>query len=221
MKIKLIIAIVFLFGIFTQGEAQIQNRKDQEKKTSKTGIERKIDKSPKLKALETKDTPRPRSEKQVPSGDLNQDASVQRVGDKQVRFHNGSFSTNEIYFIRDTEKISPSSFSMLDEIAKYILDIPDFSFHLTILAHTSGEANAKANEELSKARANSIKIYFNTKHGINKNQISIVGKDYQGIRADKQSDGEEIAISHVEFKIDKAVPKTRDGEKSDFKKESL
>lgn len=217
MKIKLIIAIVFLFGILIQTEAQVRK---SDKRNAKTKVEGKIENENNLKTSKTTyDTPRPRLQKQV-SGSVQDNTNLSPDVKKQVRFENGYFSTNEIYFVKRSDRIQSSSYEILDHLAKYIIGTPDH-WHLTIIAHTAGEENSKANEELSKARANSIKIYFNTKYGLNKNQISVVGKDYKGIKTNSQSDADEIAISHLEFKFDKEVPKTSNGVKSDFKKESL
>ena len=113
--------------------------------------------------------------------------------------------TEKIQFAYDSDKIESVSFSLLDEIAKVMVDNPQIA-KVSIEGHSDKQGAAAYNRKLSKRRANSVRTYLINK-GVAKKRL-----DTQGFGPDQPiADGDDEAAHElnrrVEFRIAKQGPK--------------
>jgi hypothetical protein len=80
---------------------------------------------------------------------------------------------DRIEFEHDSWQITPEMFKSLDLVLKFLLDNP--TYRLKVSGHTNSDGNAQDNMILSQKRAESIREYFITKGGMDKNRIEAVG----------------------------------------------
>ncbi|PVX52036.1 OmpA family protein [Balneicella halophila] len=86
----------------------------------------------------------------------------------------GAFTTNDILFSSGSDKIEPSSASILNEIGVAMKSAPDARF--LIIGHTDSDGSDSANQKLSQDRATAVKNYLVEKFGIDANNLMCVGK---------------------------------------------
>lgn len=77
-----------------------------------------------------------------------------------------------IQFATGSATLLPTSFTVLDDVHKVLVDAP--SMELRIEGHTDNEGNETANYRLSKERAESVKVYL-TSRGVESSRIEVVG----------------------------------------------
>lgn len=84
----------------------------------------------------------------------------------ELVFHN-------IHFEVDKAELLPQSYPVLDELAEILKDNPDVV--IEIQGHTDSDASRTYNQNLSEARANTVKNYLINTHGINSSRLIAVG----------------------------------------------
>lgn len=109
----------------------------------------------------------------------------------------GTFSSSDILFATGSDQIEPSSNKILDEVGQLMASD---NWNLTIIGHTDSDGDAKANESLSLNRANSVKSYLISNHGINMNRIQVMGKGESEPIADNSTVAGKAQNRRVEFK---------------------
>ncbi len=83
------------------------------------------------------------------------------------------FTFRNIYFDFNKATIRPESYPVLDSIAQVLKDNP--TMRVEIGGHADERGSRAYNFKLTDARANSVKTYFVTKHGINAGRLIAVG----------------------------------------------
>jgi OOP family OmpA-OmpF porin len=86
----------------------------------------------------------------------------------------GKFSTTEILFDANSDKIKPESNNIIANIGKILLDHP--TLNVKIIGHTDNDGLASNNIILSKKRAEAVKTRFVYGFGIDENRIITDGK---------------------------------------------
>lgn len=84
----------------------------------------------------------------------------------------GNFSTSNILFASGSDKIQPSSFKLLNEIAALIRTDPAT---FSIVGHTDSDGDENTNRSLSLQRAESVKKYLISK-GVSASKLQTVGR---------------------------------------------
>ena len=86
---------------------------------------------------------------------------------------NGKLELKEkLFFAWNRAQIKPTSFSILDEVVKFLNDNP--STNLRIEGHTDSSGNARHNHRLSQRRAESVKAYLTGK-GVVRTRLTAKG----------------------------------------------
>jgi OOP family OmpA-OmpF porin len=86
----------------------------------------------------------------------------------------GKFSTNEILFDVNSDKIKPESNKIITEIGNLLVENP--AVKVKIIGHTDSDGDAAANLTLSKKRAESVKTRLIYGFGIDESRLSSDGK---------------------------------------------
>lgn len=86
----------------------------------------------------------------------------------------GKFVTSGILFDFQSATIKPESYGILKEIGTALQDNPDVKINIT--GHTSNDGDATANIELSKKRAESVKIFLQRNFSIDVSRMTTDGK---------------------------------------------
>ncbi len=86
----------------------------------------------------------------------------------------GKFSTNEILFDVNSDKIKPESNNIITEIGKVLVENPPVKFK--IIGHTDSDGDATANITLSKKRADAVKMRLVYGFGIDETRLTTDGK---------------------------------------------
>jgi OmpA-OmpF porin, OOP family len=109
----------------------------------------------------------------------------------------GKFSTNEILFDINSDKIKPESNTIIADIGKLLAENP--TVRVKIIGHTDSDGDAAANIILSKKRAEAVKMRLVYGFGIDDSRIETDGKGAtQALNTNKTP--EEKAINRrVEF----------------------
>lgn len=111
----------------------------------------------------------------------------------------GTFTTNEILFDTNKATIKPSSKTVLEELAKVLLENP--SIKIGITGHTDADGNQKDNQILSEKRAESVANYFTSNFGIPKSRFKTYGKGATEPVADNATEMGKKQNRRVEFNI--------------------
>jgi outer membrane protein OmpA-like peptidoglycan-associated protein len=82
-------------------------------------------------------------------------------------------TTNQIYFLSDSDDLTPVSLPALDAIAGFLRVNTDEQ--LVIEGHTDNIGGDQHNRGLSERRASSVKAYLVTKHGIASERLNPIG----------------------------------------------
>lgn len=85
----------------------------------------------------------------------------------------GRWSTSGILFNSNSDEIQPESYGVLREVG---MALKDSAYKVSIIGHTDGDGDAKANLELSKKRATAVKAYLVEKFGWKEENIEVIGK---------------------------------------------
>jgi outer membrane protein OmpA-like peptidoglycan-associated protein len=102
----------------------------------------------------------------------------------------GKFSTNGILFDYQSGTIRPESGPVLKEIADVLTGAP--MIKVKVIGHTSSDGDDKANLELSKKRAEAVKVYITSQFSIPADRIVIEGKgETQPVGDNKTKEGRE------------------------------
>jgi OmpA-OmpF porin, OOP family len=109
----------------------------------------------------------------------------------------GKFTTNEILFDTNSDKIKPESNNIISEIGKLLTE--NAGVNIKIIGHTDNDGDAAANMVLSKKRAEAVKMRLAYGFGIEETRIQTDGKGASmPLNANKTA--EEKAINRrVEF----------------------
>ncbi len=86
----------------------------------------------------------------------------------------GKFVTRGILFDVNSDKIKPESAGVLKEIGTVLKENP--TVKVKIVGHTGADGDDKANMELSKRRAESVKNYLVKELGITADNLTTEGK---------------------------------------------
>lgn len=86
----------------------------------------------------------------------------------------GRFSTTGILFDVNADRIKPSSFPVLKEIADVLRSNP--SIQVRIVGHTDSDGDAAANQSLSERRATAVKNSLSKEFGIDAARMQTAGK---------------------------------------------
>jgi len=110
------------------------------------------------------------------------------------------FTFRNIYFDFNKATIRPESYPILDSIAQVLKDNP--TMKVEIGGHADERGTRAYNYRLTDARANSVKTYFVTKHGIDPKRLIAIGygEDRPVIPGAKTEDEHQMN-RRVEFKI--------------------
>ena len=109
----------------------------------------------------------------------------------------GNASTSEIRFAVNSDVIEPASFAIIDQVGKVLVSNPNVNLKIT--GHTDSDGEDADNLALSINRANSVKTYLITKHGISGSRLSIDGKgESSPVQANTTAQGK-AANRRVEF----------------------
>lgn len=109
----------------------------------------------------------------------------------------GRFSTNEILFDVNSDKIKPESNTILSEIGKVLSE--NATVNIKIIGHTDNDGDAAANMVLSKKRAEAVKMRLVYGFGIDEARILTDGKG-ASVPLNANKTPEEKAINRrVEF----------------------
>lgn len=109
----------------------------------------------------------------------------------------GSFSTTGILFDFQSAVIKPESYGVIKEIAGVLAENP--SLKIKVIGHTSSDGDDKANMELSKQRAASVKDALVKEFGIDNSRIDTEGKGETQPIADNKTKEGKAANRRVEF----------------------
>jgi OmpA-OmpF porin, OOP family len=109
---------------------------------------------------------------------------------------NGSFSTNEILFAVNSDKIQASSNKVLDEVANALKQAS--SIKVKIIGHTDSDGDATKNKSLSEKRAMAVMNALSTR-GIAKSRMSTEGKGDTEPIAENNTDSGKAKNRRVEF----------------------
>ncbi len=110
------------------------------------------------------------------------------------------FTFRNIYFDFNSARIRPESYPVLDSIAQMLKDNP------TVIVEIGGHADTRGtrayNKKLTQARANSVKEYLVTRHGIDPSRLIAVGygEDFPVVYPER-SEADYQMNRRVEFKI--------------------
>lgn len=100
----------------------------------------------------------------------------------------GGFTTNEILFATNSDKIQSSSFSILKEIGQAMESAPDVSFMIT--GHTDSDGDAASNQTLSEKRAKAVKEYLVSNFNIKPANLKTSGKgESDPVASNSSADG--------------------------------
>lgn len=110
----------------------------------------------------------------------------------------GGFSTTKILFDSGSDKLKTESYNFLDKVGKTLES--DASLKVTIIGHTDSDGDSKANLELSKRRAVSVKAYLTTHFKIVENNLQTDGKGENEPTSDNNGAEGKAKNRRVEFK---------------------
>ena len=113
--------------------------------------------------------------------------------------------TEKIQFAYDSAEIEEVSFSLLDEIAKVLVDNPQIA-KVRIEGHTDKQGKAAYNKKLSQKRARSVMAYLIGKD-VAKDRLVAVGHGSEKPIADGDDEAAHELNRRVEFNIVKQGPK--------------
>jgi OOP family OmpA-OmpF porin len=106
---------------------------------------------------------------------------------------------DKIQFEWDKATILPTSYGLLDQVAKVIIDNPHIK-KLQIEGHASADGNARHNQQLSEQRAASVRAYL-TSHGVAATTLVSKGFGIDRPIADNGTPTGREANRRVEFNI--------------------
>ena len=86
----------------------------------------------------------------------------------------GKFSTTGILFATNSASIQPASYGTLKDIAAVLKE--NSGIQVKIVGHTDNDGNAAANLELSKRRADAVKVMLVKEFGIDESRLQTDGK---------------------------------------------
>ncbi len=122
------------------------------------------------------------------------------VGEPDTRnklINDGKFSTTGILFDVNSDKIQPTSYGVLKEIANTLDE--NTGVKIKIVGHTDSDGDDASNMALSKKRAEAVKAFLNKEFGIDKSRMETDGKG-ETQSADKSNTAEGKANNRrVEF----------------------
>jgi outer membrane protein OmpA-like peptidoglycan-associated protein len=110
----------------------------------------------------------------------------------------GGFSTTKILFDSGSDKLKNESFTFLDKIGKALES--DSSLKVTVIGHTDSDGDSKANLDLSKKRAASVKSYLISKFKIAESNLQTDGKGESDPATDNSTADGKAKNRRVEFK---------------------
>lgn len=100
----------------------------------------------------------------------------------------GEFTTNEILFATNSDKIQSSSFAILKEIGATMESAPTMKFMIT--GHTDSDGDETANQTLSEKRAAAVKAYLIENFEIKGTNLKASGKgESDPVASNKTADG--------------------------------
>lgn len=109
----------------------------------------------------------------------------------------GKFSTTEILFDTNSDKIKPESNAIIADIGKILIDNPGLK--IKIIGHTDSDGNPAANQTLSVKRAEAVKMRFVYGFGIDETRIITDGKGSSEALNTNKTPEEKAANRRVEF----------------------
>ncbi len=112
---------------------------------------------------------------------------------------------DKVQFRFGSAELDPVSFSLLDEVAKMLVDNPQIDL-LQVEGHTDAVGSDAANKKLSQARAESVRTYLAGKN-VNKKRLVAKGFGEEKPIADNATQEGADANRRVEFNILKQGPK--------------
>ena len=107
-------------------------------------------------------------------------------------------SIKNIQFLKDSDKLTESSFEVLDEVRSLLMIHPEYS--LLVEGHASDEGTEQHNMELSESRAKKVKMYLVAK-GIDKERIEAKWYGYHRPIASNDTEEGRVRNRRTEFKI--------------------
>ena len=100
----------------------------------------------------------------------------------------GKFSTTGIRFNVNSDKLTPDSYGVLKELATALKENADVK--VRIIGHTDSDGDDKANMELSKRRAQAVRIALSTEFGIDESRMQTDGLgESQPVGENKTAEG--------------------------------
>ncbi len=109
----------------------------------------------------------------------------------------GKLSTNAIQFESGSDKILPSSFTIIREIATVLEQNPEVN--IAIIGHTDSDGDDSSNLALSQKRAASVKKAMHFQYGIAENRMQTEGKGENNPIAQNTSKDGKAQNRRVEF----------------------
>lgn len=110
----------------------------------------------------------------------------------------GTFTTNDILFATNSDKIQASSFDILKQIGEAMESAPDMKF--MIIGHTDSDGDDKANQLLSEKRAASVKNYLIGNFNVKGASLNTSGKGESDPVASNSTAEGKAQNRRVEFK---------------------
>ncbi|MFT3823772.1 MAG: OmpA family protein [Chitinophagaceae bacterium] len=117
---------------------------------------------------------------------------------KQEIIEKVNYAAKNIFFATGSDKITPSSFTSLDDVATILRDNP--LVHLSIEGHSDNVGNADKNLALSQKRANAVQKYLVQK-GIAAERVKATGYGQQKPIADNNTAEGRAQNRRVELKL--------------------
>lgn len=106
------------------------------------------------------------------------------------------FDNNDVHFATASAALAGDSQSVLDQTAQVLKD--NGSWKMRVVGHTDSAGSDSANDQLSQARANSVKTYL-VSHGVNQNRLTTDAKGASAPVASNQTDGGRAENRRVEL----------------------
>jgi OmpA-OmpF porin, OOP family len=109
----------------------------------------------------------------------------------------GTVSTNEIQFNFNSDKLQSSSNETIDQLGTALKESADL--RLRIIGHTDNVGKDSYNKELSRKRAEAVKNYLTTNHGIAPTRLETEGKGAESPAVSNDSEEGRAKNRRVEF----------------------
>ncbi len=109
----------------------------------------------------------------------------------------GKFVTTGILFDVNSDRIQPSSFAVLKEIAGVMKDNAELRIRIT--GHTDSDGSATANQQLSEKRAAAVKAALAREFKIDESRMETAGKGESALAVPEKSAADKANNRRVEF----------------------